>query len=321
MFDRIRSIITAALLCAAIGVQAQPDYPSRPITLVVPVNPGGITDQIARAFAAGLSQELKQSVVVENKGGAGGTLGAATVARAAPDGHTACFCYSGPVTLAKVSMASLPYDIDRAFAPVTRVYDLSPIVAVPVDSPHRTLAELLQAATMKPGMTFGHTGVGGALHLGFEALRQQAKVDMTAVSYPGENPMIPDLVTGRLDSGLLSPLFAKTQADAGKIRLLVSMGTPSPLPGVAPLSEVGYPNIRGTTWSGFFLPSGTPAPVVQKFYTAIQVVAASEDIRKRLSLAGLTPVIGQTPEQFRAFVELEKQGWADVVKRLGGLKN
>jgi len=314
---RFLPVVLAALFAG--GACAQGAYPNRPVTLVVPVNAGGVTDQMARAFATSMGKSLGQTVVVDNKGGANGVVGASLVAKAAPDGYTACFCYSGPVTLAKVTMASLPYDIDKAFTPVTRVYDLSPIVAVPATAPHATLADLLKAAKAKPGMSFGHTGVGGALHLGFEVLKEEAKVDMTAVAYPGENPMVPDLITGRLDAGLLSPLFAKAQAAAGKVKLLASMGAPSPLPGVPTVAELGHPGFHASTWSGFFLPAGTPAPVVQRLYAAVQAAAADPEVREKLQAAGLTPVVGQTPEQFRAFVEQEKQKWADVVKKIGGI--
>ena len=318
----IRQLLLAATLaglCASAGAQAGA-YPTKPITLVVPVNAGGVTDQMARAFATSMGKALGQSIIIDNKGGANGVLGANVVAKAAPDGYTACFCYSGPVSLAKVSMASLPYDIDKAFTPVSRVYDLSPVVSVPTSSPHKTLADLLSAAKAKQGMSFGHTGVGGALHLGFEELAARAGVNMTAVAYPGENPMVPDLVTGRLEAGLLSPLFAKGQADAGKVRLLGSMGSPSPLPGVPTVAELGYPNFHATTWSGFFLPAGTPQPVVQKFYEAVQVAAKDPEVQARLKAAGLTPVVGQTPEQFAVFVEQEKQKWSTVVNQIGGLK-
>lgn len=308
-------------LCLAGAAQAQSAYPSKPLMLVVPANPGGVTDQMARAFGTAIGKALNQTVVIENRGGANGVLGANVVASAAPDGHTICFCYSGPVTLAKVSMASLPYDIDKAFVPVTRVYDLNPIVSVPTSSPYATLADLFKAAKAKPGMTFGHTGVGGALHLGFEGLRDEAKVDMVAVAYPGETPMVPDLVTGRLDAGLLSPLFAKAQAAGGKVRLLASMGAPSPLPGVPSLAEAGFPASRATTWAGFFVPAGTPAPVVQKLYDAIQVAAKAPDVHDRLVSAGLTPVVGETPAQFKVFVDQEKQKWAEIVKKIGGLKS
>lgn len=319
-----RSSLLASIASAAVmttGALAQASYPNKTITLVVPVNAGGVTDQMARAFANSMTQSLGQSVVVDNKGGANGVVGANTVAKALPDGYTLCFCYSGPVTLAKFSMGTLPYDIDKAFTPITRVYEFSPIVALPASAPYSTLADFFKAAKAKPGMSFGHTGVGGALHLGMEVLRDQAGVDMTAVAYPGENPMIPDLVTGRLDSGLLSPLFAKAQASAGKVKLLASLGSLSPLPGVPTAADSGFPGFQASTWSGFFAPSGTPPAVIQKLYAAIQSAAGDADVREKLAAAGLTPVTGQTPEQFTVYVEQEKQKWARVVKKMGGIKS
>jgi len=316
-----RFMLTLGATLITFGAQAQDNYPVKTITLVVPVNAGGVTDQMARAFATSMARSLGQSVVVDNKGGANGVIGANIVAKAAPDGYTLCFCYSGPVTLAKVSMASLPYDIDKAFAPITRVYDMNPIIAVPANAPVSTLADLLKASKATPGMSFGHTGVGGALHLGMELLNEQAAVRMTAVAYPGENPMVPDLVTGRLNAGLLSPLFAKAQAAGGRVKLLASLGSPSAVPGVPTVADSGFPGFHASTWSGIFAPAGTPAPIIQKLYGAIQAAAADAEVKEKLATAGLAPVVGHTPEQFSTFVEQEKQKWALVVTKIGGIKN
>lgn len=319
--NSLLAIVAAAAAFMTTSALAQGSYPNKTITLVVPVNAGGVTDQMARAFANSMTRSLGQSVVVDNKGGANGVVGAGAVAKALPDGYTLCFCHSGPVTLAKFTMGTLPYDIDKAFAPITRVYDFSPIVAIPANAPYSTLVDFFKAAKVKPGMSFGHTGVGGALHLGMEGLRDQAGVDMTAVAYPGENPMIPDLVTGRLDSGLLSPLFAKAQASVGKVKLLASLGSVSPLSGVPTAADSGFPGFQASTWSGLFAPAGTPPAVIQKLYAAIQSAAADEEVRAKLAAAGLTPVAGQTPEQFTVYVEQEKQKWARVVKKMGGIKS
>ncbi len=132
--------------------------------------------------------------------------------------------------------------------------------------------------------------------------------------------MVPDLITGRLNAGLLSPLFAKGQSAAGKVKLLASLGAPSAVAGVPTVADSGFPGFHASTWSGFFAPAGTPAPVVQKLYVAIQAAAADTEVKEKLAAAGLTPVAGQTPEQFSAFVEQEKQKWALVVNKLGGLK-
>lgn len=310
----------SALLVMVGTAYAQEKYPSKPIKLIVPLNPGGVNDQIARAFAAGMSETLGQQVLIENRGGASGVVGANLVAKAPPDGYTLCFCFSAPVTLVKYSMGALPYDIDNAFKPVTRVFDLIPMITVPASSPYSSLTELLKAAKENPGMAYGHTGTGGALHLGFELLLDEARVDMTEVGYPGENPIVPDLATGRLTAGTLSALFAKRQAAAGRVKILASMGSSSPVPGVPTVAELGFPGFHVASWSGFFLPAGTPEPIVQKLYTAIQRALSDPEIRGRLTDAGLTPVVGQTPEQFAAFIAQEKLKWDRVVKKIGGLK-
>lgn len=317
----MKQLSTLGVACALIASLAGPaqaqTYPVKPITMVVPVSAGGVTDQIGRAFATAMSKSLGQSVVIDNKGGAGGVIGASLVAKAAPDGYTMCFCYSGPVALAKVSIETLPYNIDRDFLPVTRVYDMAPVIAVPANSPYNTLADLLKAG--KPGvakLSYGHTGVGGVLHLGVEALKQRAGLDMTAVAYPGENPMIPDLVTGRIDVGMLSPLFAKGQVQAGKVRVLASLGSPSPLPGLPTVADSGFPGFQAITWVGIFLPAGTPEPILRKVYEAVQYAARDKAVQDRIAGAGLAPVVDLSPEQFKEFVEREKQTWVDVARKL-----
>ncbi len=312
--------VVVGMLLVSLGVHAQAAFPSKTITVIVPISPGGVTDRMGRMFSAGMGKVLGQSVVVINRGGANGTLGANAVAKAPADGYTLCFCNSAPVTLAKFTMDAMPYDMDRAFVPVTRVYDLSPIVVVPGSSTHTSLAELIKAAKANPGMTFGHTGTGGALHLGFELLLDKAEASMTAVAYPGESPMLADLATGRLNAGVVSAQFAKAQAASGNVRPLGTLGAVSPMPGVPTVAESGFPGFHATSWAGFLAPAGTPTAVLEQINAALQTVVNDAEIRAALAAAGLTPVAGEGPKEFAQFVEQEKRNWSQVIQKLGGIK-
>ena len=310
-----------ALFALSQAAHAQ-NYPARTVTMIVPVAAGGVTDQMARVFAAEMAKPLAQSVIVENRPGVNGIAGANAVAKAAADGYTLCFCYSGPVALAKVSTPDLPYDIDKDFLPVSRVYDLIPVIAVPATSHFHSLPEFIAYAKANPGkMSYGHTGVGGALHLGFEQLKSIGGFDVLAISYNGENPIVPDLISGRLDMALLSPLFAKKLAEGGKVRLLAQSGAERLrlIPDVPTVASAGYPGYQTGTWSGIFLPARAAAPIVQKVYEAVQEAAHNSGVEERILAAGLQPVVGNTPPQFREFVDREKKTWADLIKKLGGI--
>jgi tripartite-type tricarboxylate transporter receptor subunit TctC len=319
--DCVRNwLVVLGVLLGCAGAHAQGTYPSKTITVIIPISPGGVTDRMGRIFSAGMGKVLGQSVVVMNRGGANGTLGANVVAKAPPDGYTLCFCNSAPVTLAKFTMDAMPYDMDRALVPVTRVYDLSPIVVVPGGSTHTSLAELIKAAKANPGMTFGHTGTGGALHLGFELLLDKAEASMTAVAYPGESPMLADLATGRLNAGVVSAQFASAQAASGNARVLGAMGSVSPLQGVPTVAQSGYPGFHATSLAGFLAPAGTPTGILLQIDAALQAVMNDAEIRTALSAAGLTPVVGEGPKEFAQFVEQEKRNWSQVIQKIRGIK-
>lgn len=317
---KMRASIALMATAIAGSAAAQASYPSKPIVFVVPLAAGGVHDRMMRALMGKLSKTLGQPVIIENKPGANGTIGANMVAKAPPDGYTVCVCHSSPVSLAKASMEKLPYDIDKAFVPVTRIYDMIPIITASANSPYASLPDMLKAAAAGRHLSYGHTGLGGALHLGFERLKQEAKVDITAVGYNGEAPLLPDLMAGRLDSAMVSPQTAKVQFAAGKLKILASMGSPSPLPNVPSLADMGFPGFHVASWLGFFLPAGTPGPVVRKLYDAIQVAVTEESFSELVRDAGLQPVVGQTPEQFQTFLNEEKKSWSEVTKAMGHVR-
>lgn len=320
MIHLLRRALVASVLFASATAGLAQSYPTRPITLIAASAPGGILDQLARAYGAALTRETGQTVIVENRGGAGGTLAASMLVKAPPDGYTMCFCYSGPVALVKASLDKVPYDIDKDFLPVTRAYNLTPIITVPATSTLKTFDDLLRVAKEQPGtLSYGHTGVGGALHLGFEDLSVRAGLRFIAIPYAGENPMVPDLISGRIDIGVMSPLFAKAQAEAGKVRILASMGLRPVLPGVPAVATYpGFAGFEAGSWTGFFLPAGTPDAVLRKAYELVQRASRSQDVHDRLTSFGVTPVVDETPEQFAKFVDAEKKRALETMKRLGG---
>lgn len=321
IISRLLAALLVPLAVVPAGALAQ-NYPSKTITMIVPVAAGGVTDQMGRLFANEMTKSIGEKVIVENRPGVNGVAGANVVAKAAADGYTLCFCYSGPVALAKVSTPDLPYDIDKDFTPISRVYDLIPVITVPANSRFNTLADMINYAKANPGkLSYGHTGVGGALHLGFELLKSVGNFDILAISYNGENPIVPDLVTGRLDMALFSPLFAKAQADAGKAKMLAHSGADrlQLIPNVPTVASQGYSGYQSGTWSGIFAPANIQPTVVQKLYDSIQIAARDKATQDRILTAGLSPVIGNSPAQFKEFVDREKKNWADLIKKLGGI--
>lgn len=306
---------TAAALAvgisAAAGALAQTTYPSKAIRIVVSASVGGATDQVARALAQSMSGVLGQAITVENKTGANGVLGAGVVATSAPDGYTMCFCstFTSPSTTRQL------YTVDNVI-PVTRAYELMPMIIVPANSPYKTLADLIAGAKQKGG-AFGHTGANGVLHLAFEELKQRAGFEMTPVAYQGETPILPDLIGGRLDAAVVSTLLAKQQAENGRVRILAGFGATSTIPGVPTVAASGYPGVVFSTWGGVFLPLGTPAPLAKQIWTAVQAALRDPAVNQRITNNGLLPILDETPDQFLEHIRTSNESLRKTMRSLG----
>jgi tripartite-type tricarboxylate transporter receptor subunit TctC len=307
------------LTLAAPTARSQGAYPERPLTVVVPFSAGGATDVAARLLAKEMAATLGQAIVVENKAGAAGAIGAASVARAAPDGYTVCFCGGGPLVILKLLDARLPYDPLRDFAPVTLSHQVDYVLAVSTASPIRSVRDLVAAAKASPGkLAYASTGNGGPAHLGQEYFNRLAGVDITHVPYKGESQILPDLVNGQLALGIFSAQLGEQMQQAGKVRLIGTWSAQrlARLPKLPTVAEQGYPSFSAGTFIGIMVPRGTPGPVIDKL-NAVYVKALNEPgLRKQLLEMGLTPV-GSSPAATAAFLHREEVKWSQVIDSLG----
>lgn len=305
------------LLVACAPGWAQPAYPSKPVTMVVPFPAGGALDVVARALAEEMRKHLGQPVVVENRAGAGGTLGSGLVARAAADGHTILFGSVATHAIAPGVYRNLAYDALKDFVPVMQVTSSPLLVASPAKLSVATLAELIAAAKAQPGkLNYGSTGNGTAVHLAGEVLKASAGLDVLHVPYKGGPDAIQALITGDIAFMVANLELALPQVRGGRVRALAVTGSRriAALPDVPTLSEAGVPGTEVTTWFGLFAPAGTPKAVVDRLQR--DAATALKDLAQR-SVVQADEAVGSTPEQFAAFVQAEHAKWGTVIKNIG----
>jgi tripartite-type tricarboxylate transporter receptor subunit TctC len=320
MFKRVLIGLAAALaMTSGALVAAAQDFPTRPITIVVGLAPGGITDVTSRIYAEALSKSIGQRVVVENRQGAGGAVGAAAVQNATPDGHT-LLVFSGSQHVAVPAIqATAPYDPIKGFAPVSLLFHLATIVSVPTDLPAKTLAELFALGKSKPGgLTFGSPGVGTPSHLLAARLGRATKTPMQFAHYRGGGPMMADLITGRVDFALASYTVARSNFAAGKLRgLAVDAAKRFPtLPDVPTLSELGYGNEKVASWFAVAAPAGTPPAIIRKLNAEFIKASKDPELVKRLTDNG-TPIETTSPEEMAKLLAEENQRTGGLVRELG----
>lgn len=315
----LKKLIALAMMIPLAGmfspVSAQSNTTDRPIKIVVPFSPGGGTDTIARTLSAGMSKELGQTVIVENKPGAGTIIGSDAVAKSAPDGTTiliATFAHAVNPSL----RSKLPFDTDKAFDPVVLIGRSPNILVVPASSPYKNIKELVAAAKANPGkLTFASQGVGTSAHLAGELFNNLAGVNLTHVPYKGAGPALNDLLGGQVNMMFATATAAAPLIEGGKVRALgVTTPERSPVrPDVPSIAEAGVPGYAAESWYGFFVPAGTPADVVAKLNAATAKAAKSDAFRKRVEGEGLVISAG-TPKELADYVSAEQKRWAAVVK-------
>ncbi len=299
----------ALVLGAASAAFAQPAYPERPVRLVVPFAPGGGTDLIARSLAAGLAQSLGQSVVVENKPGAGTVIGTDLVAKSAPDGYTvlvATFAHAVNPSL----LDKLPYDTDTAFAPVSLIARGPNVLVVSASSPWQDVAQLLAAARSSPkGLTFASQGSGTSAHLAGEMFVSLTRANLLHVPYKGAGPALTDLIGGQVDMMFATAAAVARQVSAGKLRALAVTSTErSPVfAGIAAVAET-VPGYAVESWYGLFVPAGTPAEPIRRLGEAVAQSVRREEFRGRIEAEGLTLSAGSAIELDR-YVKAEAERW------------
>ena len=315
--QRLAVAALSALALLAGGAAAQ-SYPSRPVRVIVPFAPGGATDIIARLVAQKLADRLGQSVVVENKPGAGTTIGNAEVAKAKPDGYTLLFAPT-PFVISQVVYPTLPYDPQKDFAPVSLLAVSPFILVVNAAFPAKSTAELVAIAKAKPGtVTFASAGNGTVPHLAGELFKLRAGVDLTHVPYKGGGPAIVDLVSGQVPMMFATPIEVNQHVQSGKLRVLgtTSLERLAAFPDVPTLSESGYPNFEVLSFFGVLAPAGTPPEIVAKAAADLGAVMELADVRERFAQqSAQARVLGPGP--FGEFLSREREKWADIVKRSG----
>jgi tripartite-type tricarboxylate transporter receptor subunit TctC len=317
---KLLALAGAALALASPFAQAQgPAFPRQPVTLVVPFPAGGPTDAMARALAQKLGERLGQSVVVDNKGGAGGSIAAEAVARAPADGHTLFFGTTGTLAINPSLYSKLRYDPVKDFAPVSLMATTMNVLVVNPGVPAKNLGELVRLAKAKPGtLTYGSAGNGSSNHLSGELFRSSAGVQINHIPYKGSAPALVDLLGGRLTM-MFDTIAQQTQnVAAGKVRALAVTGPKrSPLlPEVPTAQEAGLKDFDVTIWFGVLAPAGTPAPVIERLNREIMAVMSTEDMKKRMQADGAEAKPTSAAE-FAALIRHDIAKWAPVVKASG----
>jgi tripartite-type tricarboxylate transporter receptor subunit TctC len=310
----LKLLAVAAIALASTGLAAQ-SWPQKPVRFIVPFPPGGATDIAARLLGEKLTQIWGQSVIVENRGGAAGGVGAAEVARAAPDGYTLLFPSGSVMTANQHVYPKLNYDPEKDFVPVTIVVAGPQVLSVPANSPYKTVKDLIEAAKANPGkLTFGHAGIGSQTHLAAENFVNTAKMDAVQVPYKGEGPALAALVAGDISFAVSNLAANLPHINAGRLRALgvTSKTEATQLPGVPPIAKT-LPGFENVGWFGIVAPTGTPKPVIDKVYRDTKKALEASDLRGRLFVQGLAPV-ANSPEEFGKAMKEETALWARVVK-------
>ena len=315
---RRRLVALAALAAAGItplGAAAQDAWPSKPIRIVVPYPAGGTTDQLARAIQAPMAESLGQPIVIENKAGAGGTLGTDLVAKSAPDGYTLVFGNSGPNALAGL-VRKLPYDTLKDMRPVSTVAIVPMLLAVPAEAPYRTVKEFIAyARTQGTGLNFGSVGNGSISHLTGELFNEMAGLKLQHIPYNGGAPMVTAFAGGQLHAAFVTGLDGGPMVQAGRIRYL-GAGTPARsdvVPGVPAVAE-DVPGFRSQAWFGVLAPRDTPADIVAKLNAAIAKAVARPELRKLFAERNVEARAG-TPAELEKLIRDEIAQWGPVVTR------
>jgi tripartite-type tricarboxylate transporter receptor subunit TctC len=322
----LRAAVAAlALAGAAASVQAQSpaaSYPTRAITLIVPFPAGNVSDMVARLVGTRLSASVGQPVVVENVVGGSGIVGMRKAARATPDGYTIVMSTAGAGVIVPSTHNPAPYDLEKDFEPITMAAPLPFFLLVHPSVPAQNLKELLQLAKAQPGaLTYASLGVNSAPHLAMEILKKSAGIDMLHVPYPGSAQASNDLLANRVNVMFDTVPPSLPMVRAGKLRALaVSTDKRATIaPEIPTIHEAGVPGYDASAWTGFFAPAGTPKEIVRKLHAEMVAILTSPDVVQRLTAAGLDPV-GNTPEQFGAFVKAEKKKWAEAVAGVKDVK-
>jgi len=315
----VRAVLLVSFV-PVLPVVAQ-NYPVKPIRLVVPFTPGGSADILGRLVAQQISEATKQQVIVDNRGGAGGTIGVEIASRAAPDGYTLLHGHIGTLAVNPTLYRKLPYDPIKDLQPITLFAKFPNMLAVHPSVPARSVKELIALAKSKPGqLNYGSAGNGSAAHLATEYFKYLAKVDIQHIPYKGTAPAVVDLLSGQLALMITGVPPLQAHVRSGKLRGLAvaSVKRIAVFPELPTLDEAGVPGYESSQWHGVLAPAGTPRAIVDAVNGILVKSLQLPEVQKRLA-ADAAEGIGSTPEQFQAFIKAEIARWAPVI-RAAGLK-
>jgi tripartite-type tricarboxylate transporter receptor subunit TctC len=312
-----RALVAGLVVGLAVAplVAGAQGYPNKPVRFIVPFPPGGATDISARIVGQKLAELWGQTVVIENRGGAGGNVGAAEAARAVADGYTLFFPSGSVMTANEHIYANMNVRPERDFIPITNVVRGAQVIAVPASSPYRTLKELIAAAQGAPGkLNYGHAGIGSQTHLAAENFLLAARIEVQNVPYKGEGPAIADLVAGQLTAATPNVAAAISFINGGKLRALaVTSRERAPQLRDVPAVAETIPGFENYGWFGLVAPAGTSKEVVDKVYRDTVKALDSTEMRARFFVQGLEPV-GNSPDEFARAMATERARWAQVVR-------
>ncbi|MEO7728059.1 MAG: tripartite tricarboxylate transporter substrate binding protein [Burkholderiales bacterium] len=313
------AIAAIVLLAFGIGIAHAQNYPAKTIRFIAPFPPGGSTDFLARIVALKMSESMGQQVIVENRGGAGGTIGVDAAAHAPADGYTIVMGHIGTFGVNPTLYPKLPYDAIRSFAPITLLAMVPNAMVVHPSLPARTVKEFVALARAKPKqLLYGSGGNGSAAHLAAAYFELLAKIELTHVPYKGTGPALIDLVAGQTSMMITGMPAVMPHVRSERLRLM-AVGTAKRLtqfPAVPTIAESGVPGYDATQWYGVLAPAGTPRDIVMKLNAEMKKALALPDVREKLAADGTVPV-GNTPEEFGAHIKAEIARWAPVVKASG----
>ena len=318
MNTRLCTAAVALLFCAAVSAQPA-SFPSRSVTVVVPFPPGGGTDTGARIVAQKLGAKWGQPVIVENRGGAAGQVGADFVAKAKPDGYTLLVGNIGTQSINPALYKKLPYDPDTAFAPISLLAELPLAMMVNPQVPARTPKEFIALAKSQPGkLSYSSSGAGGAPHLAAELFKEATGTYILHVPYRGGGPAVTDLLAGHVQLSFMTVLEASGHIKAGKLRALaVTSGKRvSALPDVPTLGESALPGFNSISWIGLLAPGATPRGIVEKISADVREVLASDDVKGRLIELGAVPS-ATTPAQFTQLIDGDRKRYTRIIRERG----
>jgi tripartite-type tricarboxylate transporter receptor subunit TctC len=311
----LAAALSLLLLPAAASAQ---DFPTKPIKLIVPFPAGGPNDIIARIVGQRMSEIVKQPIVIDNRGGQGGTLGTDAVAKASPDGYTIGIVNAGALAINQ-SMEKVPYDVAKDFAPITLVVTVPEMLVVASNVPAKNMSELVALAKAQPGkLNFASTGPGSLPHLAGELLKLTAKIEIVHVPYRGAAPAINDLLGQQVEMTFLDLPAILPHIRSGALRG-IALGTTvraPTAPDVPTTAELGMPELRIENWYGMIAPAGTPPSTVAALNRVVVTALGDPGVKQKLADQGLTAV-GDTPEHFREFIASEAAKWAKVIKDAG----